>query len=193
MTEGLSVFLAEREEDISEVHRLVERIYLASYGTVPKSAHAYGAVRRGDEVVACLGFDHAEPDGRFAIERIYSLDRSTYPVPVESKSTAQFGRLVSSEPCLGRLAVHTGIWFAVRSGKRLGIIEHTDTIHRVALGFGLVLIDIPVWEIDLSETLPGDRGYYEKREGKPYLMDLERSLERTAAKLPSDVLALFGE
>lgn len=193
MSGELSVFLAEHEEDICEVHSLVERTYLASYGTVPRPAQAYGAVRRGSEVVACLGFDHAEPDGRFAIERIYSLDRAQYPVPVTSDTTAQFGRLVSSEPCLGRLAVHTGIWFALRLGKRLGIVEHNDVIHRVTLGFGLVLLDIPFWEINLGETLPQDRGYYEKREGKPYLMDLEKSLERTAARLSPDVLALFKE
>lgn len=191
MSAGLSVFFAEDDGDIAEVHELVTRVYLASYGTKPRPPQAYGAVRRGDKVVACLGFDNAEPDGRFAIERIYSLDRSTYPVPLESETTAQFGRLVSSEPCLGRLAVYTGIWFAVRSGKKLGIIEHTDTIHRVALGFGLVLLDIPSWEINLGETLPCDRSYYEKREGRPYIMDLSRSLERTAARLSPDVRALF--
>jgi len=193
MTGALSVFFAEDEESVREVHRLVEQVYLESYGTTPSPSQAYGAVRRGNEVVACLGFDHAEPDGRFAIERIYSLDRDTYPVPFESGTTAQFGRLVSSEPCLGRLAVYTGIWFAARSGKQLGLIEHTDIIHRVALGFGLVMIDLPSWEIDLNQTLPGDRKYYERREGKPYLMDLPRSLERTSARLSPEMLALFEE
>lgn len=193
MLAPLQVAFVESPHAKAAVARLVRKVYFETYGTHPPDACAYGAVYRNGEPVACLGLDYAEPDGRFAVERIFSLDRATLPVPLCSASAVQLGRLVSLERGLGILAVYTGIWFAHVRGFRYGILEHNATIHQIALGFGLVFLPIETWSINLAEVTPGDRPYYEKREGVPYLLDLRGSLEGMRSRMPAAWTSLFSK
>lgn len=191
MTGTLSAFYASTEDEKDEVTALVREIYAERFGTLPAPADAYGAIRRGSAVVACLGMEFAPPGERFLVERIYGLDRSAFPLPVTNENTAQFGRLVSREKGLGVLAVYCGIWYAIAGGRRFGIIEHDAAIHRICLEFGIVFADLPYTGIDLEQTPKRDRIYYLTADGRPYLFDLERSRIEVEKRLSPEMRALF--
>lgn len=193
MSGKLQIRFATRGRRWDEVTKIMQREYGRTFGTCPAGPETYIYITREGRIVACFGLDRAGKDGKFLIERIYMLKRSTYPLSVTSQNTFQFGRLVSLESGLGLVASHAVFRFAQRRGAQFGIVDHAPDMHDLTLRYGFSFRDLPYEGVFLEAVPPEDLAYFSRGIGRPYLVHIEESIAGTARHLTDEHLRMFEE
>lgn len=181
-----SIRYAESPSDKEEVRMFVDRVYMATYHTTPPLADVYAVVEREKNIVACIGIEWPGPDGKLALERIYRLAKTSLPLELTTENGMQYGRWASVSPNTGVLAIYAATTYALSKGKRYGIVEHNDEVHRHVERLGIQFWNVD-FALDLSMINESNREYYARGDMKPYLVDLSQ-IESALAKTYRKVL-----
>ncbi len=175
MKRKYSVSYAQTPSEKMPVHDFVRSVYEPKYGTFPGIANIYAVVRSNDKLLACMGVDLPQNDGRFQIECTYGILRERLPLPVTNINTVALAKWASLDPGAGMIAVFAAVMFSRKMERLYGFAEHDDEVHlHTQRSLGVLF-----WNIEHSpanpEALPSEhREFYSKNLMRPYLIDLEQ-------------------
>jgi hypothetical protein len=162
---------AESSADRNKVRLFVDQVYMSTYNTVPPLADVYAVIEKENAIVACMGIEWPEPDGSLALERMYRLKKEELPRKLTIENGMQYGRWASVSPQAGMLAIYAATTYALSKGKRYGLVEHNDDVHRHVARLGIAFWDVN-HSLDLSAISELNREYYARGDMKTYLVDL---------------------
>ncbi len=179
---------AESPPDKAAVRSFVDKVYMSTYNTVPPIADVYAVVEKDCTVVACIGVEWPGADGKLALERIYRLEKQSFPLGLTTDNGMQYGRWASISPQAGALAIYAATVYALSKGKLYGLVEHNNDVHRHVMRLGIAFWDID-YALDIIAVDESCREYYARGDMRPYLVQLEQ-IENVLAKKARKILSL---
>ena len=171
----LTICFAITAEEKQSVVDFVQRLYQPKYQTAPPVADVYAFVTKYDHIVASMGLEFAQSDGRFQIEKTYRINRQYVNVPLDKENTVQLGRWASVDQNAGMVAAWAAVTYAIEHSKIYGLAEHDYVVHRhCERKLGVEFREIPHAPPDISVLPEAHRSFYAQGIMRPYIVDLRQ-------------------
>ncbi len=185
MSSAVVVGIARNPEERAQALDFIRTQYLHYFNTTPPEAEHLFCAWNGSEVVGTMGLDAGTATHPVQLQRMYRCP--SLPLPATSESSVQFGRWVVTKWYVSGPLTYAACEYGLALGRHYGWCEHTTTVHRVAVRFGIQFHNVPGAELIMEEVAPTNRAFYQTGERMDlYLVRLEQvriALRATVGRL----------